>query len=385
MIHFARAAKLRQSTSNGYAVEEKSLTARKLLIGIRERTSAVASTEEGEDWRAQVGERSDVVRSADLARARERGRGREADVPEQIPPCGWRDILWRVLWSISEDRILSTSGGVAFFALLAVFPAIAAIVSLYGLFADASTIGNHLTLLAGILPDGVLVLFADQITLIARQANETLGMAFALGLLIALASANSGMAALFDALNVVYDEKEKRSLVRFYATTFLFTLAGIAFVVLAMTGVVVLPIVLKFVGSATTTERLIAILRWPILFVTIAAGLAFIYRYGPSRRDARWRWVTWGSIVGALLWMAASMLFSWYVATFDSYNKTYGSIGAAVGFMIWLWISAVIVLLGGEVNAEMEHQTARDTTQGAPKPLGSRGAMMADHVGEAKF
>jgi membrane protein len=158
---------------------------------------------------------------------------------------------------------------------------------------------------------------------------------------------------------------------------------GIAFVVLAIATVVVLPLALKFVGSTTTTEWLLRILRWPLLLVTLVVGLGFIYRYGPSRRDARWRWVTWGSIVAALLWIAASMLFSWYVATFDSYNRIYGSLGAAVGFMIWLWISAVIVLLGGELNAEMEHQTARDTTHGAPKPLGSRGAVMADHVGRA--
>jgi membrane protein len=288
-----------------------------------------------------------------------------------------------VFWSISEDRILSTSGGVAFFALLAVFPGIAAIVSLYGLFADASTIGKHLSLLSGFLPDGVIQLIAE--TLIFRQGNETLGMAFVVGLLIALGSANAGMAALFDALNVVYDEREKRSLVRFYATTFLFTLAGIVFVIVAITGVVILPVMLKFVGLAATTERLLAILRWPVLLATIVVSLACIYRYGPSRRDARWRWVTWGSIVGALLWMGTSMLFSWYVATFDTYNKIYGSLGAGVGFMVWLWISAVIVLLGGELNAQMEHQTARDTTEGGAKPLGSRGAMMADHVGEAQI
>ena len=209
-------------------------------------------------------------------------------------------------------------------------------------------------------------------------------MAFIVGLLIALVSANSGMAALFDALNVVYDEREKRSLVRFYSITFLFTLVGIVFVIFAIAGVVVLPLMLKFVGLATTTEWLLAILRWPIFFVAIVVGLACIYRYGPSRKDARWRWVTWGSIVGALLWMATSMLFSWYVATFDTYNKIYGSLGAGVGFMIWLWISAVVVLLGGELNAQMEHQTARDTTEGGSKPLGSRGAMMADHVGEAR-
>jgi membrane protein len=327
--------------------------------------------------------RNNAGLSVDIARAREPGRGREANTPEQIPPHGWRDILWRVFWSISEDRILSTSGSVAFFALLAVFPGIAAIVSLYGLFADASTIGKHLSLLSGFLPDGVIQLIAEM--LIFRQGNETLGMAFVVGLLIALGSANAGMAALFDALNLVYDEREKRSLVRFYATTFLFTLAGIVFVIVAITGVVILPVMLKFVGLAATTERLLAILRWPVLLATIVVSLACIYRYGPSRRDARWRWVTWGSIVGALLWMGTSMLFSWYVATFDTYNKIYGSLGAGVGFMVWLWISAVIVLLGGELNAQMEHQTARDTTEGGAKPLGSRGAMMADHVGEAQI
>ena len=138
-------------------------------------------TRQGHDWRAEVGARSNSGRSVDLARAREPGRGREANTPEQIPPRGWRDILWRVLWSISEDRILSTSGSVAFFALLAVFPGIAAIVSLYGLFADASTIGKHLSLLSGFLPGGVLQLIAEQITLISRQGNETLGTAFIVG------------------------------------------------------------------------------------------------------------------------------------------------------------------------------------------------------------
>jgi membrane protein len=171
-------------------------------------------TDKGHDWRAEVGAKSDAGRSVDLARAGEPGRGREANTPEQIPPRGWSDILWRVLYGISSNRVLSTSGGVAFFALLAAFPAIAAIVSLYGLFADASTIGRHLSLLSGILPAGVLQLIADQITLISRQGNETLGTAFVVSLLIAVGSANSGMAALFDALNVVYDEEEKRSLVR---------------------------------------------------------------------------------------------------------------------------------------------------------------------------
>jgi membrane protein len=289
--------------------------------------------------------------------------------------------MWRILWSVSADRILSTSGSVAFFALLAIFPGIAAVVSLYGLFADASTIGNHLSLLSGFLPVGVIQLIADQVSLIATQGEKTLGVAFVISLLIALGSANSGMAALFDALNVVYDEDEKRSLVRFYATTFMFTLVGMAFTIVAIAGVVVLPLLMKFVGLPSVTGWLVSALRWPVLLFALILSLACVYRYGPSRRDARWRWVTWGSIIGALLWMAASMTFSWYVTTFDSYNKVYGSLGASVGFMVWLWISSVIVLLGAELNAEMEHQTARDTTEGRPKPLGSRGAMMADRVG----
>lgn len=337
----------------------------------------------GDDWRAHVGEQ-DEHNAIDLVRAGELGRGRDAKTPEQIPPLGWRDIFWRVFWAISENRILSTSGGVSFFALLAIFPGIGAIVSLYGLFADTSTIGEHMTLLGGILPFGILEIVAEQIRLVAKQQDETLGAAFVIGLLVAFFSANSGMAALFDALNVVYGEREKRSVVQLYTTTFLFTLAGIAFVILALIGLVILPLVLEFIGLTTATGTLISILRWPVLFVAIGTSLAFLYRYGPSRKDAKWRWVTWGSVIAAFLWIAASMLFSWYVATFDSYNRVYGSLGAGIGFMVWLWISAVIVLLGGEVNAEMEHQTARDTTEGKPKPLGSRGATMADHVGKAR-
>lgn len=341
--------------------------------------------EEGEDWRAHVGDPSvHAPPSIDRARAREPGRGREAATPEQIPALGWKDILWRVVWSIPEDRILSTAGGVAFFTLLAVFPAIATIVSLYGLFADAKVIGTHLSILAGILPPGVIELIGTQVATVAGQDNTTLGSAFLIGFLIALWSANSGVAALFDALNVVYDEKEKRSIVRFYARTFLFTLGGIGFAVIAITGVVVLPVVLTFLGTATTAEQLLAVLRWPFLLVTVVLGLAALYRYGPSRKDARWRWVTWGSLAAAVLWICASMLFSWYVASFESYNKTYGSLGAGVGFMVWIWLSVVIILIGGELNAEMEHQTAHDTTEGAPKPLGRRGAMMADHVGAAQ-
>jgi membrane protein len=337
-----------------------------------------------QDWRS-VAERAEAEAPLQvaLARAAEPGRGRDAARPEDIPARGWRDILWRVLRSIPEDRVLSTSGSVAFFALLAIFPGLATVVSLYGLVADPGGIRGHLALLDGVVPDGVLALVGEELARVASQRGGTLGLAFLAGLVVALWSANAGVAALFDALNVVYKEREKRSLPRLYGTTFLFTLGAVAFVLAAISAVVVLPAALNLLGLATHVERLLSVARWPALLLVVMLGLSLVYRYGPSRRRAKWRWVTWGSTVAAALWVAASMLFSWYVASFDSYNRTYGSLGAGVGFVTWIWLSAVVVLLGAELNAEAERQTAVDTTRGRPRPLGGRGAVVADTVGDA--
>jgi membrane protein len=293
-------------------------------------------------------------------------------------------VLWRVASGIIEDRILALAGGIAYYALLAVFPAVAMMVSLYGLVSDPSTVSRHLVLLSDILPPGSAELLAAQMTRIAGQSADTLSVAFLTSFLISLWSANAGMSALFDALNVVYKEKEKRPLWKYYATTLLFTLLAVLFLAVAIGAIVVVPVVLNVFGWGTYSERLIALLRWPGLFFVVAVGLTVVYRYGPSRRRAKWRWITWGSILAALLWIGASMLFSWYVANFDSYNKTYGSLGAVVAFQIWLWLSGIVVLLGAELNAETEHQTAIDSTVGAPRPLGRRGATMADTIGEAQ-
>lgn len=338
-----------------------------------------------EDWRTRIddGDAAGPM-PEDFARANEKGRGRQAQEPRDIPPLGWQDVLWRVAKAIPEDRVLATGGSVAFFTLLAVFPAIAVVVSLYGLFADARTIGDHLVLLAGILPAGVLDLIRGQVIEVTTKQTPALSLAFGISFVVAFWSANSGMAALFDALNVVYGERERRSLVRFYGTTFLFTLGAAFFALAAIGGVVVLPVMLKLIGYAGSAELILSVARWPVLLLVVMLGLAVVYRFGPSRRSPQWQWVSIGSIAAALLWIGGSMIFSWYVASFDSYNKTYGSLGAGVGFMIWIWLSVVIVLVGGEINAEMEHQTARDTTEGPEKPLGARGATMADHVGPAQ-
>jgi membrane protein len=338
-----------------------------------------------QDWRsAAEGAEDTMPAGVERARAAEPGRGRDASAPEEIPARGWRDIFWRLVWSIPEDRVLSTAGSVAFFALLAVFPGLATVVSLYGLFGDPGRIGGWLALLDGVVPEGVLALFGDELARVASKRGGALGLAFLVGLAVALWSANSGVAALFDALNVVYKEREKRGLARFYGTTFLFTLGGVCFVLAAVGAVVVLPVALNLFGVATPAERVLAVARWPLLLLTVTLGLALVYRFGPSRRPAKWRWVTWGSAFAAALWVGVSMLYSSYVAGFDSYNRTYGSLGAGVGFMTWIWLSVVVVLVGAELDAEMERQTAVDTTRGRPKPLGARGAVVADTVGEAE-
>lgn len=337
---------------------------------------------QGQDWRS-VGTRRPDSKSLNLAliRAREPGRGRNADNPAEIPALGWKDVFWRVLYAVPRDRVLATAGGVAFFTLLSTFPALATIVSVYSLFSDPHAISQHVTLLAGVLPNGVLDLLSNQLIRIAQQSTGALSTASLLSLLIAFWSANSGVSALFDALNVIYREREKRSLVRFYATTLLFTLSGIVFALTATSLVVVLPIVLNQLGLGMLTDVTLRLVRWPGLLILVSLSLAVTYRYGPSRREAKWRWVSWGGVAAAVSWVCASVSFSWYVASFDSYNRVYGSLGAAVGFMTWIWLSVVIVLLGAELNAEIERQTARDSTTGQPKPLGSREAYAADTVG----
>ena len=306
--------------------------------------------------------------------------GRNADKPSDIPAKGWWQIAKRVFARFSDDRVMANAAGVTFYSLLAIFPAIASLISLYGLIADPSTIGQHLSLAAGVIPEGGMQIISDQVKSLTSTPPKALGLGVIFGIATSLWSANAGIKALFDALNVVYEEKEARSFIHLTLISLAFTLGGLVFVILAISAIVVLPAVLAFVGIGATADVLLKVLRWPLMLAAIAFLLAFIYRYGPSRTHAKWRWLSWGSAFSALVWVLASLGFSFYVSNFGNYNKTYGSLGAAIGFMTWIWISSMIVLIGAELNAEMEHQTARDTTVGAPKPLGSRGATKADHV-----
>jgi membrane protein len=219
---------------------------------------------------------------------------------------------------------------------------------------------------------------------LTSQPPSKLGFALLFGVLVSLWSANAGMKALFDALNVVYGEKERRSFIRLNAISLAFTLGAILLLMVVLGAVAVLPAILGYLGLSNAVEWLIAIGKWPILLLAVAAAISVVYRFGPNREKPQWRWVTGGSGFAAIMWLMMSILFSWYAAHFGSYNETYGSLGAAIGFMTWMWLSSVVILLGAELDAEMEHQTARDTTTGAPKPLGMRGARVADTVGEAR-
>ncbi|MBV9862524.1 MAG: YihY/virulence factor BrkB family protein [Alphaproteobacteria bacterium] len=314
----------------------------------------------------------------------EAGRGRDADTPSEIPPRGWKDILWRLYDEFNKDRILAVAGGVTFYTLLALFPGIAAFVSLYALFADAGAIQGHLSGLAGILPGGAIDVISEQLKRISSKSSPSLGFGFVFGLALALWSANAGMKALFDALNVAYEEEESRGFIALNLRSFAFTLGAIALLFLTIGIVVGVPAALNYLGLGTATDWLVSVLRWPAILVIVVLLLAVLYRYAPNREKAQWRWITWGSALASVLWLIASLLFSWYTANFGKYNETYGSLGAVVGFMTWIWISVTVVLVGAELNAEMERQTARDTTTGPEKPLGQRRAAVADTVGKAK-
>lgn len=318
---------------------------------------------------------------ADRRRARNKGRGRRAEAPHQIPWRGWNDIGWRLWSGINEDRILLVAAGATFYLLLALFPALAAFVSLYGFVADPRTIADHIAFLGGVLPSGGFDIIRDQLRSLVNQDREALSFGFVSGLIIALWSANSGIKSLFEGLNIAYGEGEKRGFIRLNLISLAFTIGAMVIGIGLIVSVGVIPAMLAVLRLGRWTEFLISLLRWPVLLLLVAAGLILIYRYGPSREDAKWRWLTWGAALSTLVWIAASVGFSFYLQNFADYNATYGTLGAVIGFMIWTWISVIIVLVGAELNAEIEHQTAVDSTTGEAMPMGDRGAAMADTVG----
>ena len=310
-------------------------------------------------------------------------RGRQAEEPHQLPARGWLDILSRTGNRISIDNITIVAAGVAFYAFVAVVPTLAAIIGIYGLVSDPSQVGQQVTAFARILPREVLPVLEQQLTRITSN-TQAAGISALVGVLVALYGAASATKALIQGLNICYGEREKRGFIRLNLIALVLTFAIIAGALIALALVAVLPALLEHLSFGLAIDTLLSWARWPILVGGFIFGLALMYRYAPSREDAKWSWVSWGATAAALLWVAGSALFSLYVAKFGSYDKTYGSLAAIVVFLMWLYLSAFAVLLGAELNSEMERQTLKDTTEGPPKPMGERGAESADTVGPSR-
>ena len=316
-------------------------------------------------------------------RAAQRGRGRNADRPTRIPARGWKDIALRVRSEIGDDHTALAAAGIAFFGFLAVIPGLAALVSIAGLVIPADEVTRRSQDLLGSLPSDARQLLTDQLETIAGRSTDTLSLSLALSVGLSLWSASSGMGHLIEGVNVAYDEQDERNWFVKKALALALTLGAVVFVVFAVIGLAALPAIVDRLGLPRWAGTLIQAAFWPVLVVGFVGGLAVIYRRGPHRADPRWRWVSVGSVVAIGLWLAASVAFRFYASNFASYDETYGSLAAVVVLMMWLYLTAFVVLLGAQINSEMEHQTARDSTDGPPEPLGRRGAVMADTVGRS--
>jgi membrane protein len=312
------------------------------------------------------------------------GRGRAADQPSDIPKQGWKDILLRVKSQIKEDHASIVAAGVTFYGFLAIFPAIAAVVSIYGIFVDPATVEQHLNQLTAVLPPQAHELLSQQLKTLAGKSGSTLGLGLAISIFLAIWSAKKGASALIEGMNIAYDEDDERGFFKKTAVSLAFTFGAILLAIICAVLVVALPAALGNLGLSGPVALALRIARWVLLAVILGTALALIYRYAPDRDHAKWRWVTWGSAVAVVLWLLASWAFSYYVSNFGSYNKTYGSLAAVVILLMWLFISSYIVLLGAEINSEMEHQTEKDSTTGPEKPIGERGAHHADTVGKSR-
>lgn len=310
-------------------------------------------------------------------------RGRDAETPTEIPAIGWKDIALRVKDEIASDHVGLIAAGVAFYALLALFPALTAIMALSGLVLEPAEVTAQLENLTQLMPQQAAQIILDQAVAVAGSEQGGLGAAFIIGLLLAIYSASKGMGSLIEGLNVAYDEEESRGFVKKTLWTLGLTVFLILGLLLGLVAALAVPAILNIVKFPAWLETTLALSRWVILALMTVFGLAVLYRYGPSRDDAEWKWLTPGTVAACVIWISASFGFSIYVSNFGSYNESFGSMAGVIILLMWLWISAFIVLLGAELNAEIEAQTSADTTVGPQEPMGARGAEKADKLGKS--
>jgi membrane protein len=320
---------------------------------------------------------------SNLTKGRDNGRGREADHPGEIPPRGWKDILWRAWAEISDQNLFLIAGGVTYAILLALFPGLAALVSLYGLVFDTGQIERQVAALSGVLPAQTQELLSQELHSLVRASGGALGFTAIAGLLLALWSASRGMSGLLTAINIAYEENERRSFLKFNLIAIGLTLGVVIGGIVTIALVAVLPAAVQLIAIGAVTKWLLLIVQWPLLIVLVMLGLAVLYRFGPDRNKPQWRWVSPGAVTATMLWIAASIGFTVYVANFNSYNKTYGSLGGVVILLTWLYLASLTVLLGAVINAQSERQTRKDSTEGPPRTMGRRDAHAADTLGES--
>ncbi|AHM58779.1 ribonuclease BN [Flammeovirgaceae bacterium 311] len=312
-------------------------------------------------------------------------RGHNAEKPTQIPKKGWKDVASRVKDQLTKDHVSIVSAGIAFYFLLAIFPAIAAALSIYGLLMEPAQVEQQMSQLANALPEQAHQFVSKILERQSEKPASTLGWSFVLSLLISLWSANKGAKAVFEGVNITYNEVDERGFFKLTAVTLLFTIGGIIIGFFAIAMVVAFPALIDKIGLPSTLETIIQLLRWPILALIVMFSLAAVYKVAPYRKSSEFKWTSWGAIIATLIWLAGSLLFNLYVNNFSSFDETYGSFAAVIILMLWFYLTAFIILLGAEINSEMEHQTSRDTTTGEDKPMGQRGGYHADHVaGEDK-
>lgn len=312
----------------------------------------------------------------------EHEHGRLAESPQDIPRRGWWDILKRTKAEMDKNNMLIIAAGVAFYLLIGIVPGLIALISIYGLIFDPQQVQQQFSSLSGILPAEATQLLSAQMERIASNSKAA-GWGAALSILAALWASSSAMKALVKALNIAYNEHEERGFIKLTATTLLLTLGAIVVGILAIVAIVFLPAIFRFAGLGDNAHLVSNLVRWPLLALIAVVGLSVLYRFGPNRKKPKWRWVSWGSVAAMLMWVLCSVGFSFYVSNFGSYNETYGTLAAVVVMMLWLFLSALSILVGAELNAEIEHQTAKDTTGEPEKPMGKRGAHIADHLGES--
>ncbi len=313
--------------------------------------------------------------------ADDEGRGRDATHPTDIPVEGWKDILARTKVETKQDNAALLSAGVAFYSLLALVPALVALVSLYGLVASPSTVDRQVGNWLKAAPKEVRELLVTQLQSITQNAGAAAGVGVVIGILVALWSASSGMAHMVQAINIAYDEAETRSFVKRRTLAMALTIGAIVFVLVAIAIIAVLPALLAHSGLGLAGRIFAGIARWVLLLIGMMLALSVLYRYAPDRDNPRWSWSSPGALVATVIWLLASAGFAIYTGNFGKYNETYGSMGAVIVLMLWLFITALSVIIGAELNAEVERQTKRDTTQGPEQELGQRDAEAADTIG----